>query len=213
MGYPNQLMIDVGDGTLITPAQAQRDALAYKQRQLEIARDELRWLCEEARRNADFWQHASIFYDRFFGSLSPSYPWTVAALEHFGYITPSMQRQLIAHTSGDNVAAYAGMAAGIVAGFWIQSGWSAGNAAFKLGTRSHFWTPGANFSMLAVDAAKVSKSYGLLNVYFKLPGGFEKLITVNNANVLFIPKFIVTQMGNQVRGAIERSQDQNQGGR
>ena len=214
MGYnsSNQMMIDVGDGTYITLNQARRDVLEAKQRQLDIAKLELRWLCERAQRDADFWQHAGIFYDRFFGALSPSYPFTVAAMEQFAYITPSMRQQLIAHTPGDRNAEKAGLVAGIAVGFWIQGGWKAGSTAFTLGTRSHLWTPGASFSLLAVDANKLSKGYGLFNAYFKIPGRFEKVITLNNANVLAIPKFIVAQMGNQVRGAIERSQN-HKGGR
>ncbi len=214
MGYSgnNQMMIDVGDGTYITPAQAQRDALAARQRQLDIARMEMQWLCEQARRDVEFWDHAGIFYDRFFGSLSPSYPFTVAALEHFGYITPSMRQHLIARTPGDHQAEAGGVVAGIAVGFWLTGFWKAGQAGFtRVATRSHFWTPGANFSMLTVDASKLSKSHGLFNAYFRIPGKLEKMISLNNAHVLGIHRFIVNQMGNQVRGAVERSKDRKGG--
>jgi hypothetical protein len=208
MSQPQGLMYDLGDGQYISVDEARRQALAEKQRQLEIAKMETRWLCERAHADAEFWQHAAIFYDRFFGAITPSYPLTVAAMEHFGYLTPSQRQQLVAHTPGDQRAAAAGMVAGILVAFWLPTKWPGGGTAFKLGTRSHFWTPGASFSLLAADAAKVSKSYGLINLYFKIPGGFEKLYTITNGNVFGLCKFIVGQMFTQVRGAVERSQDQ-----
>lgn len=199
------LMIDRGDGTAISVQGARAQAEAERLRQLEIAKMETRWLCENASANAEFWQHAAIFYDRFFGAISPMYGVTVAVMEHYGYLTKDQRDMLVAHTPGDQRAAAAGLVAGIAVGMWIQSGWKAGSAAFKLGTRYHFWTPGADFSMLAVDASRVSKTYGLFNAYFKV-GKFEKFISLSNANVFGVCKGIVGQMAGQVRAAVERSQ-------
>jgi hypothetical protein len=186
---------------------ARYNRLRNKEYQIAEARRQAELLMRAAQRDADFWQHASIFYDRFCSVVSPSYPVTVAAMEYLGYITPSMRQQLIARTPGDRRAEASGLIAGIAFSFWLPTTWTGSAKPFIIGSRSHFWTPGASLSLLAVDASKLSQEYGLLNLYFKVPGLFEKIITVTNANVLAIPKFILGQMANQVRGAIERHQD------
>jgi hypothetical protein len=209
----NQLMIDVDGNRMITPEAARREALAARQREIEIARMEAQWLAERGARaagNAEFWQHAAIFYDRFFGVITPSYGFTVAAMEFFGYITPADRQLLVANTPRAQRAAIAGTVLGIAVSFWLPTRVSGGGNAFRVGTRAHFWTGNANFSTRMADATRISQQYGLLNVYVRIPRVIERTITVTNNNVFGVCKFIVGQMATQVRGAVERSQDERQ---